>query len=429
MTQSDCLWSVSAPAPKSYLNKPLPGKTDAVVIGGGYTGTSAALQLAKGGARAALLEAQAIGWGASSRNGGQALSCLHHTLTESIRIHGRERAREMFLAAVQAADTVEQIVREEGIDCDHVRCGNIEAASRPAHFEALEREQETLRELVNYEVTILPKGETAAELGTEAYHGLMINPRSGSVQPAKFVQGLALAAERAGADIYEGTCVLGIERLGSAPARDGSRFKVRTDRGDILAKEILLAANAWSGKIVPHFRPRVIPVESFVIATEPLPKELAGRLIPKNRVAYDTRNMLAYYRLSPDGRMVWGGEATFIGASPKTNIGRLRRGMVRVFPELAKFKIDYFWGGTLGITLDENTHAGLVDGMWYSMCYVGHGVTLATYLGRQMANGILGRPYNNPFAGLPIPRVPFHRGMAWFQNLGKAWYGFLDRIG
>lgn len=420
---------MSAPAPKSYLNKTLPEKSDVIVIGGGYTGTSAALQLAKGGARVTLLEVQTIGWGASSRNGGQALSCLHQTLAESIKIHGRERAREMFLAAVQAADTVEQIVVEEKIECDYVRCGNIEAASKPAHFEALKREQETLREVADFDVQILGKSEMASELGSGIYHGLMINPRSGSVQPAKFVQGMAFAAERAGADIFEGTHVLGIERLGSAPAQDGSRFKVRTERGDILAKEILLAANAWIGKIVPHFRPRVIPVESFVIATEPLPKELAERLIPKNRVAYDTRNVLAYYRLSPDGRMVWGGEATFVGASPKTNIGRLRRGMTRVFPELAEFTVDFFWGGTLGITLDENAHAGLVDGMWYSMCYVGHGVTLATYLGRQMANGILGRPCNNPFAGLPIPRVPFHRGMAWFQNLGKAWYGFLDGIG
>ena len=429
MTQYDCFWSVSAPAPRSCLNKPLPGKTDVVVIGGGYTGTSAALQLAKGGARAALLEAQTVGWGASSRNGGQALSCLHQTLAESIKIHGRERAREMFLAAVQAADTVEQIVVEEKIECDYVRCGNIEAASKPAHFEALKKEGETLHELADFEVRILAKGEMASELGTDVYHGLMINPRSGSVQPAKFVQGMALAAERAGADIFEGTRVLGVERIGTAPAQDGSRFRVRTERGDIAAKEILLAANAWTGKIVLHFRPRVIPVESFIIATEPLPKELAERLIPKNRVAYDTRNVLAYYRLSPDGRMVWGGEATFIGASPKTNIGRLRRGMVRVFPELAKFKIDYFWGGTLGITLDENTHAGQIDGMWYSMCYVGHGVTLATYLGRQMANGILGKPSNNPFADLPIPRVPLYQGMAWFENLGKAWYSLLDRIG
>jgi len=428
MTQHECFWSVSAPAPKSYSNKPLPGKTDVVVVGGGYTGTSAALQLAKNGARVTLLEAQTIGWGASSRNGGQALSCLHYTLTHLIKIHGRERAREMFLAAVQAANTVEEIVLEEKIECDYARCGNIEAANKPSHFDALKKEQEILHEVADYNVQILSKSEMASELGTALYHGLMINPRSGSVQPAKFVQGMALAAEGAGADIHEGTRVLGIERIGNFHAHDGIRFKVRTERGDIAAREILLAANAWVGNIVPQFRQRVFPAESFVIATEPLPKKLIRQLIPKGRVAYDTRRVLAYYRLSPDGRMVWGGEGTFTGASPRININTLKRGMIKVFPELAGFKIDYFWSGTLGLTLDENSHAGQVDGMWYSMCYVGHGVSLATYLGQQMANGILGRASNNPFTGLHMPLVPPYQDKAWFVNIGRVWYQFLDMV-
>ena len=429
MTQNSCFWSIDGPASKSYLDKPLPDRTDVVVIGAGFTGTSGALQLAKGGARVTLLEAQSVGWGASSRNGGQALSCLHHTLHSLIKVHGREQARAMFLAATLAADAVEQIVRDENIACDYVRCGNIEAASKPAHFDEFKKEQEILRELAGYEVQILSKGEMSPELDSTAYHGLMINPRSGSVQPAKFVNGMALAAERAGADIHEGTHVLSIERIGNIPAHDGSRFIVRTDRGSIATREILLAANAWVGKIVPQFRHRVIPVESFVIATEPLPNDLAQRLIPHNRVVYDTRNVLAYYRLSPDGRMVWGGEGTFVGVNPRANINTLRRGMIKVFPELVDFKIDYYWSGTLGLTLDENSHAGQVDGMWYSMCYVGHGVTLGTYLGQQMANGILGKTSNNPFADLQIPTVPFYREQHWVGNLGKVWRGFLDQIG
>ena len=424
MTQHECFWSVDSPT-KSHPNKPLPKNTDVVVIGGGFTGTSAALQLAKGGARVTLVEAESIGWGASSRNGGQALSCLHHTLEQSIKIHGRELAREMFQAAVQAANTVEQIVHDEKLDCDFVRCGNIEAASKPAHFEALKREQETLYEVAGFDVSILPKNAIRSELGTDSYFGLMVNPRSGSVQPAKFVQGMAFAAERAGADIHEGTRVLAIERVDSL---DGTHFIVKTDRGIISSKEVVLAANAWIGNIAPQFRHRVLPVDSFVIATEPLPKELAKRLIPNNRVAYDTRNVLAYYRLSPDGRMVWGGEGTIKGASPKMNINILRRGMIKVFPELADFKTDYFWSGTLGITFDENTHAGQIDGMWYSMCYVGHGVTLATYLGKQLANAILGRESYNPFANLNIPLMPVLRGNSWMENIGKTWYRLLDMI-
>ena len=428
MTRHEIFWAVTAPAPKTYLNKPLPEKTDVVIVGGGYTGTSAALQLAKGGAQVVLLEAQSIGWGASSRNGGHALSCLHHTLTELIKEHGRERARDMFHASVQAADTVEQIVRDEGIECEHTRCGNIEAAHKPSDLEGLKREQETLKDVADYDVQIVTKEESASELGTSAYYGLMINPRSGSVQPAKFVQGMALAADRAGADIHEGTRVLAIERSDASAVRDGIRFTVRTNRGDIKAKDVLLASNAWIGEIVPQFRQRVFPAESFIIATEPLPDELAKRLIPNRRVVYDTRKTLAYYSISSDNRMVWGGELTFKGASPKYNMTALRRGMIRVFPELADYKTDYFWSGTLGITLDENSHAGQVDGMWYSMCYVGHGVTLATYLGQQMANGILGGTVNNPFEGLHIPSAPVYRDKTWFVNIGKIWYRLMDTI-
>lgn len=427
MTQHTCLWWEAAQKTAPRLNKFLPSKTDVVVVGGGYTGTSAALQLAKGGAYVTLLEAKSIGFEASSRNGGQALSCLHHTLTETVKQHGRELAAEMFRAAVRAADTVERIITEEDLECDFVRCGSIEAASKANHFERFKREQESLHESANFEVILLPRGEVRSELGTNAYHGLMINPRSGSLQPAKFVRGMAMAAERAGADIHEGTRVFSIQRLSSL-AYDGTRFLVRTERGDIAAKEVMIAAKAWTGRILPQFRRRVFPAESYVIATEPLSDELASKLIPNKRVVYDTRRTLAYYRLSPDQRMVWGGEIAMAGASPKTNINILRRGMTRIFPELANTKLDYHWEGTLALTMDENTHAGQSDGIWYSMAYVGHGVTLATYLGQQLANAILGKPSNNPFANLKIPTAPPYEGKAWFVNIGKVWYRFLDML-
>lgn len=427
MTQHTCLWWETAPQPKSYINKPLPSKTEVVVIGGGFTGTSAALQLAKGGADVTLLEAKTIGFEASSRNGGQALSCLHHTLTEAIHKHGKELAREMFLAAVEAANTVERIVIEEKIDCDFIRSGSIEAASKPAHFERLKREQETLREVVNFDSQLFTKDEVRAELGTDAYHGLLVNPRSGSVQPAKFVRGMAEAAERAGANIHEGVWVQNIERVNGS--MDGIRFKVQTEAGMIEAKEVVIAANAWTGKLIPQFRMRVFPGESYVIATEPLSAELANKLICNERVIYDTRHVLAYYRLSPEKRMVWGGELTMRGANPQTNIDALQKGMVRVFPELANTKLDHYWGGTLALTLDQNAHAGQIDGMWYSMAYVGHGVTLATYLGQQLANGILGKKMNNPFGNLNMPLAPPYQDSAWFVNIGKLWYRFLDLIG
>ncbi|GAB1469163.1 FAD-binding oxidoreductase [Chloroflexota bacterium] len=427
MTEPVCLWWETAPQPKSYTNQTLPSKTDVVVIGGGFTGTSAALQLAKHDAQVTLLEAKSIGYEASSRNGGQALSCLHHTLTEIIQQHGQGLAQEMFLLAVEAANTVEQIVAEEKIDCDYIRCGSIEAASKPAHFERLKREQETLREVVNFETHLFSKDTVRAELGTDAYHGLLVNPRSGSLQPAKYVRGLAMAAERAGANIHEGVRVKNIERRQAS--MDGIRFKVHTEAGVVEAKDVIIATNAWTGNLIPKFRMRVFPAQSYVIATEPLNDELAAQLIPKNRAVYDTRRVLAYYRLSPEKRMVWGGELTMRGASPQRNIRSLRNGMARIFPELAATKLDYFWNGTMALTLDETAHAGQMDGMWYSMAYVGHGVTLATYLGQQMANGVLDKPMDNPFANLNMPLVPPYQKNAWFVNIGKLWYRFLDIFG
>jgi len=346
--QEKIFWQEDAPPAKSFAGKSLPSSTDVLVVGGGFTGTSAALKLAKSGARVALLEAQTIGWGASSRNGGQALSALHQTLTELVKAFGRERARDMFHAAVQAADTVERIVREEGIACDFLRSGNIEAASKAAHFETLQRERDTLADVAGYEVDIVPKERMASELGADIYYGLMINRRSASLQPAKFVQGMALAAERAGADIHEGVRVNGIDRLDEPASHNGSRFTVRTERGTVSAKEVFLASNAWSGEIVPYFRKRVFPAESYIIATEPLPEGSAKRLIPNKRVVYDTKNMLAYYQLSRENRMVWGGEGAKHGSRKEENIRRLQAGMVEVFPALRDAQIEYYWGGTLG---------------------------------------------------------------------------------
>ena len=425
--REECFWLVDGSFANPFAEKPLSPSADVVIVGGGFTGTSAALCLAKGGAKVTLLEAHFIGWGASARNGGQALSCLHRNLSKLVEMFGKDNARAMFQAAVKAGDTVERIVKQEKIDCDYSRCGNIEAASKRSHFETLKREQETLANVAEYEVRLIPKNEIQSELGTDIYHGLMIDERGASLQPAKYVQGLAAAAERAGAEIHEGTRVLEINRV--SIMNNGAKFMIKTDRGTIYAKEIFLAANAWVGEIVPQLRRKVFPAESFIIATKQLPEDLALHLIPNKRVVYDTRYLLAYYKLSADNRMVFGGGRSSTGVSAKKNIETLQRGMINVFPELQGVDVEYYWSGTLGLTLDENSHAGQIDGMWYSMCYVGHGVTLATYMGEQIANAILGRESNNPFEEIDIPVVPFYKGQAWFENLGKAWFWFLDLVG
>ncbi len=418
------LWSATSTPLKSFADKPLPSKTEVVVIGGGYTGLSAALRLAKQGAQVCLLESQMMGWGASSRNGGQVLTGLKHGVSDLIRVFGREKARELYRASIQTIECVETLVAEEAIECDYARVGHLEAAFKPAHFDDMKKTQEVLARDFDHPTRLVPKQEMPSELATEFYHGLLVDERSGGLHPAKYVAGLALAAERAGADLHEGAAVTSIEK-------NGGGFTVKTARGAIQAKNVFVATNGYTSEITPHLQRRIIPIGSYIIATEPLKPELAQKLIPNRRMIFDTKNFLYYFRLSPDNRMVFGGRAAFFPASHDTvrqSAAMLRDDMLNVFPELLAAKVDYAWGGTLGFTFDIYPHAGQMEGLWYAMGYAGHGVAMATYLGQQMADRILGKGGHNPFEGMTFPTIPFYNGNPWFLPLAAIWYRFLDLI-
>ncbi|MBM4423503.1 MAG: FAD-binding oxidoreductase [Chloroflexi bacterium] len=419
------LWSATAPPLKSFAHRPLPAKADVVVIGGGYTGVSAALKLAKHGAAVTLLEGETLGWGASSRNGGQVLVGHKHGVEDLVRQFGKERARELYQASIKTIECVEQIIEEEKIDCDYVRCGYLEAAAKPAHFDSLKRAQEVLERDFGHTTRALPKAEMKAELGAEFYHGVLVDERSGGLHPAKFINGLALAAERAGADLHESTPAASLEK------RANGGFTVKTDRGSIEAKEVFVATNGYTGKATPIFQRRIIPIGSYIIATEPLDSQISNSLIPNRRVAFDTKNFLHYFRLSPDNRMVFGGRAAFSPETPNTvreSAEILRREMIAAFPELRDTPVAYAWGGTLGFTFDLYPHAGQMDGLWYAMGYAGHGVAMATFLGQQMADRIAGRGGYNPFEGMAFPTMPLYNGKPWFLPLAAVWYRLLDLI-
>lgn len=422
--QESSLWSATAPPPASYAGRPLPPTADVVVIGGGYTGMSAALRLAKGGARVSLLEARTIGWGASSRNGGQVLTGLKHGVSDLVRAHGLDGARALYAASLRTIACVEELIAAEGIECEYARCGHLAAAAKPSHFGDLKREQETLARDFGHPTRLVAKADLASELGGGYYHGALLDERSGGLHPAKYIFGLAQAAARAGADLHDNAAVTGVERVAGG-------FRVSTARGTIQCRDVFVATNGYTGKITPQLQRRIIPIGSYIIATEPLDPGLARSLIPQDRMVFDTKNFLFYFRLSSDNRMIFGGRAAFFPASTNTirrSAAILRADMIRVFPALRRSRVEYAWGGTLGFTLDLYPHAGQIDGMWYAMGYAGHGVAMATYLGQQLADRLLGRGGDNPFEHMRFPTVPLYNGTPWFLPFAAAWYWCLDMI-
>lgn len=418
-------WSSAVePFPGPGPGAPLPDRADVVVVGAGYTGLAAARRLARAGASVVVLEKEAVGAGASSRNGGQVLTGLKVGPEALLRRFGRERARELFSASLRAIAFLETLLAEEGIECEYVRCGHLEAAFKPAHFEALRREQEVLAQEFDHPVRLLTRSEQGAEVGTNFYHGLLLDERSGALHPARYVQGLALSAARAGADLRPHTPALAVQP-------DGGGFRVKTAQGPIRARDVLMATNGYTDAALPALRRRLIPVGSYIVATAPLGEEQAAAILPRRRVLFDSKHFLFYFRLAPDRRLIFGGRAQWTPAtasSIRTSAAILRRELVRVFPALAGVPIEYAWGGNVCFTTDLLPRAGRLGGVHYAVGYAGHGVAMATYLGDAVAEIILGGEDRNPFRGLPFRAIPLYDGRPWFLPLVGAWYTVLDWI-
>jgi glycine/D-amino acid oxidase-like deaminating enzyme len=420
--------TVEMPVPQAHE---LPQRVDVAVIGAGFTGLSAARTLAKLGASVAVLEAETVGWGASSRNGGMVLTGLKLGTRTLMARYGKDATRRMYAASLASIDCVEQIVREENIDCDFRRCGHLEVACKPKHFSEFRAAAETVAREFNHSLQIVPKEQLSAEIGSAVYHGGLVDVTSAGVNPARYVAGLARAAERAGAIIVERARVTKIARA----ANNGTgAWKISTPRGNLLARDVLVATSGYTGGVTPSLQKKIIPIGSYIIVTEVLPEALARELNPRNRMIYDSKNYLYYYRLTPDRRMLFGGRAAFFPETQSTIRGSaeiLRDGMISVYPQLRDTKVEYAWGGTLDFAFDIMPHAGQIDGMYFSVGYAGHGVAMSTYLGTKIAETICGsRADDNPFAPIPFPGAPLglYNGKPWFLPLAGAWYKFLDWV-
>lgn len=419
-------WHTTVQMPDDTNLTPIPEKADVAVIGGGYTGLSAARALAKRGVRVVVLEAETIGWGASSRNGGMTLSGLKLGMGTIIQKYGRDLAKQLFQCSLDSVSTVEQVVKEENIDCGFSRYGHLLTANKPKHYELLKEEVEFMDREFNHKTTLISPKDLKSEIGSDLYHGGMVDEFSGGLNPAQYVAGLARATEKAGA-------VLCARARANKIERSGKRFLIQTERGSLDAESVLVATSGYTGNVTRKLQRKIIPIGSFIIATERLSDDLVYELSPKNRMIFDFKHYLNYFRLW-DNRMIFGGRAAFFPETANTikhSAKILRREMIQVYPQLKEAKVEYVWGGTLDFAFDQMTHVGEADGMYYSLGYAGHGVAMASYLGKTVAEAMLsGNIKEHPFAQFKFPGAPFglYTGSPWFLPFAGVWHKILDWV-
>jgi len=354
------------------------------------------------------------------------LTGLKVAMQTIIKDYGRPLARQLFQCSLDSIALVESIIQEEHIDCGFARTGHLVVANKPKHMEALEAEVGFMQKEFNHAVRLVPRNELQSEIGSGLYFGGLVDEASGGLNPAQYVAGLARSAAFAGAALFEKACVLKIECSGRG-------FRLETNRGTVLADKVLVATAGYTGAATQSLRRKIIPIGSYIIATAPLPSEQAYELSPHNRMIFDCRHILNYFRLSADNRMIFGGRAAFFPETQRT-IHRsseiLQREMVKVYPQLKDTPVEYVWGGTLDFAFDQMTHVGEQDGLIYALGYAGHGVAMATYLGQTIALEMLtGTVKHHPFAAFPFPRVPLYNGNPWLVlPLAGMWHHFLDWI-
>ncbi|MEO7494672.1 MAG: FAD-binding oxidoreductase [Massilia sp.] len=416
-------WLDTAPAFTAGAQGPVSGRADVVVVGGGFTGLSAALALARRGASVTVLEAGRVVGEASGRNGGQCNSGTAHEFGALADRLGLERARGFYRAYNAAVDTVERLIAEEGIDCDFVRAGKLKLAAKPEHYGKLERACERLRRDVDPHVEMVPASAIRDEVDSGGFFGGLLQKTSAQMHMGKFGVGLAQAAARSGAQIYEQAAVTGLER------RVDGGFRLTTARGTIDAGQVFLATGNSTTGPFSFFRRRMISIGSFIIATEVLDKALLDQMLPARRSYVTSRNIGNYFRVTPDNRLLFGGRARFAMSNPRSDAKSgqvLRVSMEAMFPQLRGIGIDYCWGGLVDMTADRLPRAGEHRGLYYSVGYSGHGVQMSVHMGQLMADVLAGRADLNPWRDLEWPAIPGHFGKPWFLPFIGAYYRWQD---
>jgi len=410
--------------PRPDLGSPdLPDTVDIMIIGSGYTGLCAALETARAGRETLVIDAQDAGWGCSSRNGGIISSEIKPSFDELTKKYGEKAAFDMVHEGHSALAWITDFVKSEGLDCDFDVSGEFYGAHNPAKFKKLSTHFSNQRKGLEIQGHIVPKSELHTEIGTKAYHGGLVHAKHASVDPARLHQAILERVQKAGATIVPYCQATSIEK-------DGSGFVVTTAKGKVKAREVIVATNGYTDGVSPWMQRRVIPIGSYMIATEPLPKELMDRLMPTNRPIVETRKVVYYYRPSPDrSRIIFGGRVTGGETDPVKSGPLLARDLCKLFPELSAYKISHTWMGYIAFTFDHMAHIGQHDGVHYAMGYCGSGISMSGYLGTRIAQQVLGKPEGKTaFDDLKFQTRPLYNGKPWFLSASVAYFKLLDRF-
>lgn len=408
----------------------LPGETEVLVVGSGYAGVSCALTLAKHGIDVLVLDAQRLGSGASTRSGGQITGGVNvgknptgKSSFEMDEAHARRR-EAMLRECAEGMRYVEQLIDEHGIACEYKRTGRVTGFWVPSHRDKWADSIDDLNRFTDAGAKLLTRSEISDEVATDSYYGGVLIERAGHLQPALYYRGVLGAARANGAKVFGMTAVQSVERSGAA-------FVVKTARGNVRAKHVVLATNGYPSSIIGDLRRRVVPVTSHIIATEPLPEALRNTLIQRDRAVVETRRVTCYYRMSPDGtRLVYGGRARFVHTDARTTAQLLHRQMLRRFPQLADTKVSHSWEGNVAMTFDFLPHVGEYEGMHYAMGCNGSGVVMMTHLGNLIAQKIIhGRDApQSAYDTAQMPTHPLYYGKPWFMSALGSWYQFRDAL-
>ena len=407
---------------KDFLKEnDLPKKTDVLIVGFGYTGLNAAIEIAKNGRSVCVIDKNDFGNGCSSKNGGQISNLLKPSLKKLTKKYGFQKAKLIRGEGVNSVEWLIDFIKNENFDCDLKREGRFHGAHTPVEFKKMVSESNNLKENEGIETQIIDKSDQKNEINSDLYHGGVVFPQHASLNAAKYHKALIEKAIELGVSVISNCEMVDFKKK-------LDEFSVFTNKGTLKANNLLIATNGYTSNVTPWLNKRNIPIGSYVIATEELPINYISSLFPTNRHITDTCRVVYYFRPSPDRkRIIFGGRVSSREISLSKSAPLLLRDLKRVFPDLTELKISHSWMGYVSYTFDHLPHTGSEDGLYYSMGYCGSGIALSSYLGMKLGKKVIGdNDGATAFDSLKFPTRPFYNGRPWFLPAVVELYKFRD---